>query len=124
MKIKAAYAVAALVCAGCAHYTVPSAHLTGAQTSIASARGSGAQEDPQAALHLHMAEEQYSGASGLIRRGSSSDARQADLMLLRSQADAQLAQALSEQAAARRDADRNIERSSPGLMEQSLPQNQ
>jgi len=104
-----------------ASYTVPSQHVTGAQTSIAAARGGGAPADPQAALHLKLAEEQFSSAQRLIRRGDQANARQADMLLLRAQADAQLAQSMAQETAAKAQAEQTLEQIH-ALMDQSTPQ--
>ncbi len=93
-------------CVACGGYTVPPQHVTGAQTAIAAARGGGADADPQAALHLKLAEEQYSGARNLMQSG---DPKQADLMLLRSQADAQLAQSLAQKTSATAETQQTVE---------------
>jgi Domain of unknown function (DUF4398) len=93
-------------CAACGGYQVPPQHVTGAQTAIAAARGGGADADPQAALHLKLAEEQYSGARNLMQQRES---KQADLMLLRSQADAQLAQTLAQKTTATAQTQQTVE---------------
>ena len=93
-------------CVACGGYTVPPQHVTGAQTAIAAARGGGADADPQAALHLKLAEEQYSGARNLMQSG---DPKKADLMLLRSQADAQLAQSLAQKTSATAETQQTVE---------------
>jgi hypothetical protein len=120
MNSWASSAIVAAACAGCAGYTVPSQHVTGAQTSIASARGGGATADPQAALHLKLAEDQYSAARRLMSRGDLKDERQADLLLLRAQADAQLAQSLAQETAAKGQAEQTLEQIRI-LMDQSAP---
>ena len=93
-------------CAACGGYAIPAQHVTGAQSSIAAARGSGAGADPQAATHLRFAEEEYASARRLTRQG---DDRQADFMFLRAQADAQLAQALAQRAAATEETRQTVE---------------
>jgi hypothetical protein len=110
-------AVAVATCAACGGYTVPPQHVTGAQTAIAAARGGGADADPQAALHLKLAEEQYSGARNLMNQG---DGKQADLMLLRSQADAQLAQSLANKTTATAQTQQTVEQIRM-LMQSSTP---
>ncbi len=121
MNSRASWAIVATACIGCASYTVPSQHVTGAQTSIAAAQGGGAPADPQAALHLKLAEEQYSTAQRLMRRGDQSDARQADMLLLRAQADAQLARSLAQETAAKSQAEQTLQQIHL-LMDQSAPQ--
>jgi hypothetical protein len=105
-------------CAACGGYTVPPQHVTGAQTAIAAARGGGADADPQAADHLKLAEDQYSNARGLMNKG---DEKKADLMLLRSQADAQLAQSLAQKSTASAETQQTVQQIRM-LMQQSLPQ--
>jgi hypothetical protein len=112
-----AAAVAVASCAACGGYTVPPQHITGAQTAIAAARGGGADADPQAALHLKLAEEQYSGARNLMTSG---DQKQADLMFLRSQADAQLAQSLARKSTATAETQQTVEQIRM-LMQTSTP---
>jgi hypothetical protein len=111
-----AAAVAVASCAACGGYTVPPQHITGAQTAIAAARGGGADADPQAALHLKLAEEQYSGGHNLM----SSDPKQADLSFLRSQADAQLAQSLARKSTATAETQQTVEQIRM-LMQTSAP---
>ncbi len=105
-------------CAACGGYTVPPQHVTGAQTAIAAARGGGADADPQAAMHLKLAEEQYSGARNLVAKG---DGKQADLMFLRSQADAQLAQSMAQKSTATAETQQTVQQIR-ALMQQSMPQ--
>jgi hypothetical protein len=111
-----AAAVAVASCAACGGYTVPPQHITGAQTAIAAARGGGADADPQAALHLKLAEEQYSGGRNLM----ASDPKQADLSFLRSQADAQLAQSLARKSTATAETQQTVEQIRM-LMQTSAP---
>jgi hypothetical protein len=112
-----AAAVAVASCAACGGYTVPPQHVTGAQTAIAAARGGGADADPQAALHLKLAEEQYSGARNMMSKG---DDKQADLMLLQSQADAQLAQSLARKTTATAETQQTVQQIRM-LMQTSTP---
>jgi hypothetical protein len=112
-----AAAVAVASCAACGGYTVPPQHITGAQTAIAAARGGGADADPQAALHLKLAEEQYSGGRNLMTSG---DPKQADLMFLRSQADAQLAQSLARKSTATAETQQTVDQIRM-LMQTSAP---
>ena len=112
-----AAAVAVASCAACGGYTVPPQHITGAQTAIAAARGGGADADPQAALHLKLAEEQYSGGRNMMTSG---DPKQADLMFLRSQADAQLAQSLARKSTATAETQQTVEQIRM-LMQTSAP---
>ncbi len=110
-------AAVAACAAACGGYTVPAQHVTGAQTSIAAARAGGAAADPQANLHLKLAEEQFSSARNLMQKG---DNKQADLVLLRSQADAQLAQSLAQKQQATAETQRTYEQIRM-LVEQTAP---
>jgi len=103
--------------AACGGYTVPAQHVTGAQTAIAAARGGGAAADPQANLHLKLAEEQFSSARGMMKSG---DDKKADLLLLRSQADAQLAQSLAQKQTATAETQKTVDQIRL-LIEQSSP---
>jgi hypothetical protein len=105
-------------CAACGGYTVPPQHVTGAQTAIAAARGSGADADPQAAMHLKLAEEQYSSARNLQAKG---DGKEADLAFLRSQADAQLAQSMTQKSTATAETQQTVQQIR-ALMQQQMPQ--
>jgi hypothetical protein len=62
----------------------------------------GASSVPQAAFHLQLAREQSKRAGKLIKAGDSDDREQAEWLLMRAQADAELALAL-----AREDTDRS-----------------
>jgi hypothetical protein len=93
-------ALAALVAfGGCATttYWTP-AHVTAAETAVASARASGAEQDPQAARQLHLAEAQLAAARERMAAGENRDA---GWLLTRAQADADLSLTLQREASAR-----------------------
>lgn len=70
--------------------------------AIRAAEAVGAKSDPQAALHLRLANEQLARADALMRSG---DGDEAQRMLLRAQADAELAQALAHNEEMKDDVD-------------------
>ncbi len=81
--------------AGCAGTPVPNARVASTEAAIRAAQESGSSKVPQAALQLKLAEEQLASAKALIR---DSDNKRADYVLMRSQADAELAISLSHVA--------------------------
>lgn len=92
------------IVAGCA-----SAPLrTEASTSgIRAAEEAGAANVPQASLHLQLAREELESAKMLAAKG---EKEKADSMLMRSEADAELAVAISHEDAERREAMAAVER--------------
>ncbi len=82
----------------CAGSAAPASSTASAQAAIRSAREVGAERDPTAALHLQYAAEQFDRAERLSRNG---DGDEAGRMLLRAQADAELAMALTRRLASR-----------------------
>jgi hypothetical protein len=102
MKLNRSCAVATLALAACtSSTTIPASHVYGALNAISAADGAGAAQVPQADLHLRLAREQYATAKRLAGQGA---AAQSDAMLLRAQADAQLAQSLTREAYAQAEA--------------------
>lgn len=90
--------------AGCANAPL----RTEASTSgIRAAEESGAAMVPQESLHLQLAKEELESAKILAANG---DKERADLMLMRSEADAELAVALSRQDAEKTEAMAAVER--------------
>lgn len=101
-------ALAATCAAGCAgSYPVPTQRIEGARTAVEKAHGAGADMLPAAELHLKLAEEQTAAASAALRDG---DNKRAEHLLLRAQADAELAAAMAREDKAKTDAPRAIER--------------
>lgn len=100
MKSRIAMCLAALglAAAGCAGTPPPTERLTTAQASVKASRMLGAEQVPQAELHLRLAEEEVDKAQRLIKADENDDA---DLMLQRANADATLALALAREAHAR-----------------------
>jgi len=68
------------------------------EASVRAAQEVGGQNDPQAALHLKLAQEELDQAKQLMNDG---DNKRADYVLLRADADAELAVALARSATAR-----------------------
>ncbi len=99
-----AFAVlASAVAAGCAHAPKPEAQIVSSEGAIRGAAEAGAGEVPAATLHLRLAREQREAALAMIANGENERAR---YLLARSEADAELAIALSRQAAAEKEATR------------------
>ena len=100
-----AVAVAATgIVAGCANAPL----RTEASTSgIRAAEEAGAYKVPQASLHLQLAKEELESAKALAAKG---DKEKADSMLMRSEADAELAVTLSHKDAEKAEAMEAVER--------------
>ncbi len=81
---------------GCASTPVPNARIASSEGAIRAAQETGSRNIPQAALHLKLAEEQLQSAKALIR---DNDNKRAEYVLMRAQADAELAIELSHAAA-------------------------
>ena len=81
----------------CGGSSLPPAKVADTQSSITAASAVGADQHPQAALHLKMARDQLKQAQGLIDDGKDD---QAKLVLERADADAQVALMLTREAEA------------------------
>jgi hypothetical protein len=79
----------------------PVERLASTDAAIRSARELGAASDPQAALHLKLADEQIARARQLMNDG---DNRQADLLLQRAKSDAELSVMITKERSAEADA--------------------
>jgi len=88
-------AVGVMGIAGCAGSPVPNSKVASSEAAIRAAQETGSKNVPQAALHLKLAEEQLLAAKALIRDSENS---RAEYVLMRAQADAELAIALSHVA--------------------------
>ena len=75
-------------------YPVPTQRLADAQGAYRSALELGAEKDPQAKLHLKLAEEGIAKGNADLKK---EDNRAADFILLRAKADAELALALAHE---------------------------
>jgi hypothetical protein len=81
--------------------------MADAMSAQRSAEEMGAEAEPQAQLHVKLAEEQISRAKGLMANG---DNRRAEYVLVRAKADAELALALTRAVSAKSEARRAIDR--------------
>lgn len=91
------YALLTACVAACGGASLPPAKVADTQSSISAATAVGADQNPQAALHLKMARDQLREAQGLIDRGKNDDAR---LVLERADADAEVALMITREAQA------------------------
>ena len=81
-------------CFGCGSYPPPTEKLTTAEAAIRGAEELGANNEPRAALHLKLAQEQTDKAKRLMQ---DDDNERAELTLRRAQADAELAIAIAKE---------------------------
>ena len=81
----------------CGGASLPPARVADTQASISAAAAVGAEQHPQAALHLKMARDQLRQAQGLLDDGKDEQAR---LVLERAQADADVAMITTREAQA------------------------
>ncbi len=86
--------LAALLLVACGGAAVPAGKLTSAKSAIRGAQEIGAQDNPQAALHLKMARDQVARAERLI---ADDENEAAALALNQAQADADLALAMTRE---------------------------
>ncbi len=89
-------ALLALAAGGCGGAAPPTQAKTDTVAAIRAAHEVGAEQQPRAAYHLELAQEQLTRADSLIEQGRMVDAER---MLRRAQADAELAIALTREAA-------------------------
>lgn len=82
-------------------YPVPSERLSSSQAAVRGAEEVGVANEPAAALHLKLAQEQVAQAKTLIAEGEN---KRADYVLMRATTEAELALSLSRATAARADA--------------------
>lgn len=87
---------------GCAGARSPQEKLTSSAAAIRAAEEVGAPAQPQASFHLKLARDQVARAKELIKDG---DEERAQLVLMRAEADAELAIALAKESRARSEAD-------------------
>jgi hypothetical protein len=81
--------------------------VSATEASIRAAEEVGAPKVPQASLHLQLAKEERERAQGFIRDGNTPDA---EGLLMRAQADAELAVALAREAGMRTEAQQEMEK--------------
>ena len=96
-------ALAALGAACGSSFQPPTDRLAASEAAIRSAKELGAQNDPQAALHVKLADDQVATARNLMRDG---EHRRADVVLQRAKSDAELAVVLTREKSAKTDAQR------------------
>jgi hypothetical protein len=106
MRILSSIACAGLLLAGCAA-AVPNEKLSAADSSVRAAEELGAPRVPQAALHLQLAKEAIGHAHQLIKDG---ETERAAGLLMRAQADAELAVAEAREAPMKIEAQQEIEK--------------
>ena len=106
MKLVTWLTSACLLCAGCASYPAPTERMTTSQSAVRAAQEVGAQNNPQAALHLKLAQEQVEQARALMNDGEN---KRAEFVLLRAESDAELAVALARESSARADAQKALD---------------
>ena len=102
-------AIGALLCfaAGCGSSALPRAKLTDAQSAITAAEAVGAQNNPRAALHLKLANDQLKQAEALIGDDEHEKAR---LILESARADAEMALLITRSAQERAEAEQALQR--------------
>jgi hypothetical protein len=89
-------AFALTACAG----KPPTEHLAASMAAVNTAQSAGASKEPQAALHLKLAQEQIGQAQKMIE---DDDFEEATRMTMRAQEDAELALAMTREAQLKRD---------------------
>lgn len=90
----------------CGSFPKPDARLSSSEGAIRGAQEAGAQGVPQATLHLKLAQEERERAVALIKDGEN---EKAEYMLMRAEADGELANALAREAAAKAEAQKTAE---------------
>ena len=90
----------ALAAAACGSSDMPSKQLADSQAAVRAASEVGAEQNPQAALHLKMARDQISKAQALSREGEYDAAKQ---LLSQAEVDAELALTMTREQQARAD---------------------
>ena len=91
----------ALVVAGCGGAALPAERLASAEAATRGAAEIGAEQTPEASLHLKLARDQIAQAKGMIEDGEND---RAGSVLSRAEVDAELALALTRETAARAEA--------------------
>jgi len=86
---------------------MPTARVGSTEASVRAARDVGAEKVPAAALHLRLAQAELARANALVRDG---EYEQAEWLLVRSEADAEVAVALAREAKERASADEGAAR--------------
>jgi len=102
-----AAATLALLSNGCASTPEPTTALSQAQSEVSVAEATGAQEVPEASLHLKMAKDGVAQAQRLMQEQKYSEASE---VLKRAQLDAELATSLAHEEEAKAKAQEQVER--------------
>jgi hypothetical protein len=100
-RVLAGVVVLSVWAIGCGGAPAPTEKLTASEAAVRGASEVGAANVPAAALHLKLAEEQIGKAKAAMAEDRNEDA---ELLLMRAQADAELALALAREATARNEA--------------------
>jgi uncharacterized protein DUF4398 len=119
--IALALVAASALAAGCGSSAMPADRMANAQASIRGAEVVGARNDPTAALHLRLAQENYDKAQKMAKDG---DTDRAKLVLQRAEADAELALIIAKERVERTEANRAMEQSKPAPMPAPVPEPQ
>jgi hypothetical protein len=117
MVMLAGSVLLAAVIAGCG--SSPVLNKEASTSAIRAAEESGASKVPGASLYLQLAKEELENAKGIAAKG---DKEQAESMLLRAQADGELAVALSRGDADKKEATEAIERVRQLRQDNQIPQ--
>jgi hypothetical protein len=91
---------------GCGSYPAPTERVASAEAAIRGAQEVGANNVPQAALSVKLAQEEVQKAKQLMQDG---DNRRAELILMRAQADAELSLAQAREAQAKTEAQQAVD---------------
>lgn len=88
-------------------YPVPTQRMADAQAAHRSAQELGADKNPDAQLHLKLAEEQIGKAESAMKEENN---RRADFLLVRAKADAELALAIAKEQKAKKEAQEALDK--------------
>jgi pyridoxal biosynthesis lyase PdxS len=100
------FVVCAVFAAGCGSYPAPTERVSSAEAAIRGAQEVGAGNVPQAALSVKLAQEEVQKAKQLMQDG---DNKRAEMLLMRAQADAELALAQAREQQAKTEAQAAVE---------------
>jgi hypothetical protein len=95
----------AVLAAACGKQAIPTERLGRAEGAVRSAQETGAASEPSAALHLKLAQENLARAKIAVNEGNN---ERATYLLMRSEADAELAKSLNDESKAKRTAQQAI----------------
>jgi hypothetical protein len=100
------FVVCAALAVGCSSYPAPTERVSSAEAAIRGAQEVGAGGVPAAALSVKLAQEEVQKAKQLMQDG---DNKRAELILMRAQADAELALAQAREQQAKVEADKALD---------------